>query len=206
MKEGDKGRTSLLERSLSWEVHLQENRYIFSEGSWYEISSAFYTLISDYFTKRVIDTSLLLPIPTKRKIKESEYNKEICVALKGRYLFDLGHSDAKLKYIGKDKDEVCDVYDSNTNMFMHVKMGIALKQDEKLLDQFIYHLKNDKYSKANSLKPLSPPNHTILFIAVVDNGKKHVIPFFSKVTFFNVVSKSLEFTGYKCQFGFVYLP
>lgn len=223
IKEGDKGRTWLLERSLSWEVDLHANRYILSEGSWYEISPTFYALISDYFKKRVIDTSLFLPIPTKSKIKESEYNKEICDALKGRYLFDLGHIDAKLKYIGKDQNEVCDVYDCNTNTFIHVKMGksssslshlfqqgnfsgIALKQDEMLLDQFIDHLKTDNYEKANYLKPLKTSNHKILFIAVVDKGKKQDIPFFSKVTFFHVVHRSLEFAGYKCQFGFVALP
>ena len=223
IKEEGKGRSWLLERSLSWEVDLNGNRYILSEGSWYEISPTFYALINDYFKKRVIDTSVYLPTPTKSKIKESEYNKEICDAVNGRYLFDLGHVNARSKFIGKDKNEACDIYDSNTNTFIHVKMGksspslshlfqqgnfsgIALKQEAKLLDQFVNHLKVDKYKDANKLKPLIPQNYTVLFISVVEKRKKQDIPFFSKVTFFNVANKSLEFAGYKCQFGFVALP
>ncbi|NGM64189.1 DUF6119 family protein [Sphingobacterium sp. SGR-19] len=224
IKEDGRGRSWSLERALSWETDLNDNRYILSEGSWYEVSPNFYDLINSYFQKRVIDGSTLLPTPTKNKIKESEYNKEICDALKGRYLFDLGHPDAKVKYIGKDQNEACDVYDSTTNTFIHVKMGkssfslshlfqqgnfsgIVLRQDEKLLDQFIEHLQNDKYSDAAKLKPLVPSSYNILFVSVVaKNSKKLDIPFFSKVTFYNVANKSLEFAGYKCRFAFVRLP
>lgn len=225
IKDEGRGRSWLLVRSLSWETFSNGNKYILSDGSWYEVSSNFYTLINDYFQSRVIDVSKTFPSPTKSKIKESEYNKEICDAIKGCFLFDLGHSDGRLKYIGKDQNEACDIYDSNTNTFVHVKKGksssslshlfqqgnfsgMALKQDEKLLDQFIDHLKNDKYSKATTLKPLIPSNYTILFIVVVEKNKrkKQDIPFFSKVTFFHVASKSLEFAGYKCRFSYVTLP
>ncbi len=91
IKEDERGRSWPLERALSWETDFKENRYILSEGSWYEVSPNFYRLINSYFQNRVIDGSTLLPTPTKSKIMESEYNKEICDALKGRYLFDLGH-------------------------------------------------------------------------------------------------------------------
>lgn len=223
IKEGGKGRVWLLERSLSWEVDFKGNRYILSEGSWYEISPNFYALINDYFQNRVIDASKILPNPTKNKIKESEYNKEICDTLKDHYLFDLGHKDAKLKYIGKDKNEVCDVYDGSTNTFIHVKMGksssslshlfqqgnfsgITLKQNENLLKQFVEHLKNYKYRDIKKFKSYVPSNYTILFISVVEGGKKQDIPFFSKVTFYHTVSNSLELAGYECKFGYVALP
>lgn len=222
IKEGGKGTAWLLERSLSWEVDFNGNRYILSEGSWYEISLDFYTLINKYFQNRVVDTSNILPTPKLGKIKESDYNKAISDALKG-HLFDLGHENAKLKYIGKDKNEVCDVYDSKNNTFIHVKMGksssslshlfqqgnfsgIILKQDEKVLDQFIGHLRNDKYKGKHKFKPYISSDYTILFISVVEKGKKQDIPFFSKVTFYHIVSNSLELAGYKCKFGYVALP
>lgn len=217
------GRSWPLIRALAFETMLNGTKYILSEGSWYEISIDFYTLINDYFNSKVIDVSKLLPSPTKNPIKESEYNKEICKALKGRFLFDLGHKDAKLKSIGKDGNEVCDVYDTTTNTFIHVKMGksssslshlfqqgnfsgIALKQEEKLLDQFLGYLAHDGFASTATMKPLQPHLYNILFLAVVGKGKKHDIPFFSKVTFYNVTSKSLEYAGYNTKFAYVCLP
>lgn len=224
VKEGEKGRSWPLEKVLSWEINFKSNKYILSEGSWYVVSHSFHSLISTYFEDRVVKSNTILPSPNSSKIKESEYNKQICSALKGRYLFDLGHAEARLKFIGKDKNEVCDVYDSTSNTFIHVKMGksssslshlfqqgnfsgISLKQEDKLLDQFISHLKKDNYMDSGKLKPLIPSKYTILFAAVVAKSSKNLdIPFFSKVTFYNICNKSLEFAGYKCRFTFVRLP
>ncbi|MFD2744201.1 MULTISPECIES: DUF6119 family protein [Sphingobacterium] len=218
--ENGKENSWLLHRCLAWETAIQEEKFILSEGSWYEISPSFYKEVSDYFASCVADNNF--PTPSKTKIKESDYNKEICDASKNeRHLFDLGHELAKKRGLGKDNNEVCDVYDSKNRTFIHVKMGkssstlshllaqgsysgVILKQEEKILSQFNKHL-GDLGLDPLQL-PYTPNSYTIMYVSVIGATQKKEIPFFSKVTFYNMVRKSLNFAGYKCIFSFVLLP
>ena len=219
IKEGDKERSWPLYRCLSWETFYNGQKYILSEGSWYEISISFYDDVNSYFNALVVANTF--PVPSKSKIKESDYNKELSDSLVQGNLFDLGHNDAKGRSLGKDRNEACDVFDASTNTFIHVKIGksssnlshlfaqggysgIILKQDEKILDEFNQHL-----VAANGValpKPYNAASYTVLFLSVIGKRQKKDIPFFSKVTFYNIVRKSLDFGGYNCGFTYVVLP
>ncbi|CAM3647838.1 DUF6119 domain-containing protein [Sphingobacterium prati] len=219
IKEGDRERSWPLYRCLSWETFYNGHKYILSEGSWYEISISFYDEVNGYFNARVVANTF--PAPSKSKIKESDYNKELSEGLAQGHLFDLGHNDSRGRSLGKDRNEACDVFDASTNTFIHVKIGksssnlshlfaqggysgIILKQDEKILDEFNQHL-----VAANGVaipKPYNAANYTVLFVSVIGKRQKKDIPFFSKVTFYNIVRKSLDFGGYNCRFTYVVLP
>lgn len=219
IKEGDKERSWFLHRCLSWETLYNDQKYILSEGSWYEISTSFYNEVNEYFNARIVANNF--PVPSKSKIKESDYNKELSDSLAKGHLFDLGHVDAKERSLGKDRNEACDVFDASTNSFIHVKVGksssnlshlfaqggysgVILKQDEKILDEFNKHLVTD--NGVALPKPYIPNDYTVLFVSIIGKRQKKDIPFFSKVTFYNIVRKSLDYGGYKCGFTYVVLP
>ncbi|MDF2476512.1 MAG: hypothetical protein K0S24_1995 [Sphingobacterium sp.] len=219
IKEGDRERSWPLYRCLSWETSYNGQKYILSEGSWYEISTSFYDEVNGYFNARVVVNNF--PIPSKSKIRESDYNKELSDGLAQGHLFDLGHADARGRSLGRDRNEACDVFDAGSNTFIHVKIGksssnlshlfaqggysgVILKQDDKILDEFNKHLVADNGIALP--KQYQPSDYTVLFVSVIGKSQKKDIPFFSKVTFYNIVRKSLDYGGYKCRFTYVVLP
>lgn len=206
-------------KCISWETELNNNKYILSEGSWYAVADNFYQSVNDYYTSRV-NTTYTLPTPTKSKIKESEYNEEISNEEADRYLFDLGNPKSANKSFGKDKNEICDVYDSANRIFIHVKMGKSspsishlfrqaafsgqiLKQDKSYLEQFIKHLYDYGCTKGIINEPYNASEYKILYVIVLGKKQKLDIPFFSKVSFKDVSEKSLEIMGYRCEFAYV---
>lgn len=211
-----------LERCLAFETELANGKYILSEGSWYVVAPDFYKNVTDYYSSR-INTTYPLPTPTKSKIKESDYNEEISQSGTGKYLFDLGSPKAKSKSIGKDKNEVCDVYDADDRIFIHVKMGKTsssvshllrqaaysgqiLKQDENMLKAFLNHLVGYGCASTVLPQPYTASDYKILYVLVIGKKQKKDIPFFSKVSFKDVSERTLELMGYKCELTYVYLP
>lgn len=211
-----------LERCLAWETELDGGKYILSEGSWYSVAPNFYKGVTDYYDAR-INSTYILPTPSKSKIKESDYNEEICKSGTAKYLFDLGNPKSKSKSIGKDNNEVCDVYDADNHIFIHVKMGKTsssishllrqgsfsgqiLKQDETILAEFIKHLTNYGCATTVIETPYNASNYKILYVVVIGKKQRKDIPFFSKVSFKDVSERTLELMGYKCEFAHVYLP
>ncbi|MND70130.1 hypothetical protein D3C80_616280 [compost metagenome] len=82
--------------------------------------------------------------------------------------------------------------------------GVILKQDDKILDEFNKHLVADNGIALP--KEYHPSDYTVLFVSVIGKSQKKDIPFFSRVTFYNIVRKSLDYGGYKCRFTYVVLP
>lgn len=211
-----------LQRCLSWETELNNIKYILSEGSWYAVAPSFFKLVNDFYKMRVLDPHDL-PTPSKSKIKESVYNEEISDAQKDRYLFDLGNSKSKSYSIGKDRNEVCDVFDYANKIFIHVKMGKTspslshlfrqgsfsgqlLKQDLDSRKEFRKHL-TTKGCNLNAIpEPYVPSDYKVIFAVVLGKKQKKDIPFFSKVSFRDVAENNLELMGYDCKLTFVSLP
>lgn len=211
-----------LQRCLSWETEYKGNKYILSEGSWYAVAPDFFTLVNTFYADRILDPHDM-PTPSKVKIRESVYNSELSKSSKSRLLFDLGNMAAKSKSIGKDANEVCDVYDSATMTFFHVKMGKTssaishlfrqgafsgqiLTQDELMRKEFIKHLV-DYGCKATVLpEPYNPNQYQIVFALVIGKGQKKDIPFFSKVSFKDTVNNGLGLMGYTCKIAYVVGP
>lgn len=211
-----------LQRCLSWETEFNNVKYILSEGNWYAVAPPFFKLVNEFYNLRVLDPHDF-PTPSKSKIKESVYNEEISDANNDRYLFDLGNSKSKPFCIGKDKNEACDVFDSNTKTFIHVKMGKTspslshlfrqgsfsgqlLKQDINSRIEFRKHL-NTQGCNPNAIpEPYIPSDCKVTFAIVLGKTQKKDIPFFSKVSFRDVVENNLELMGYECKLTFVTLP
>jgi uncharacterized protein (TIGR04141 family) len=208
-----------IQRCLSWETDYNKDRYVLSEGSWYAVATDFFKLVNDFYINRIRD-SKDLPVPSKSKIKESDYNAELSNSSKYRYLFDLGHAASRNKSIGEDDNEVCDVYDTSTKTFFHIKMGKTspaishlfrqgaysgqiLKQDEQVREEFIQHLID--YGCTNNVisTPYTPSEYQIVFGLVIGKRQKKDVPFFSKVSFRDIAENNLELMGYGC--GIVYI-
>ncbi|MES2111872.1 MAG: DUF6119 family protein [Bacteroidota bacterium] len=208
-----------LQRCLAWETMYAGEKYILSEGSWYNVASDFFKEVNDFYLNKLI-VRKELPKPSKIKIKESDYNFEISKSGADMYLFDLGHDDGRDKSIGADQNEACDVYSAGTSTFYHVKMGKAsstishlfrqgafsgqiLKRDENVCNQFRKHL-IDYGCKAGTIPiPYVPAQYQIAFVLVLGASQKKDIPFFSKVSFKDVVQNELEMLGYQCTISFV---
>ncbi|RQO65180.1 hypothetical protein DBR43_30460 [Pedobacter sp. KBW06] len=211
-----------LQRCLSWETEYNGNKYILSEGSWYAVAPDFFSLVNKFYSERILDPHDM-PTRTDAEAKESDYNAVLSKSRKSRYLFDLGHAAAKSKSIGKDRNEVCDVYDSDTRTFFHVKMGKSsteishlfrqgafsgqiLTQDEEMRKEFLKHLV-DYGCKANILpEPYNPHQYQIVFALVIGKTQKKDIPFFSKVSFRDTINNGLGLMGYSCKIAYVLGP
>jgi uncharacterized protein (TIGR04141 family) len=211
-----------LQRCISWETDFNGIKYILSEGSWYAVAAPFFKLVDDFYKARILDPHNL-PTPTKSKIKESVYNEEISKALKGRFLFDLGNAKSKAYSLGKDKNEACDVFDTNDKTFIHVKMGKTspslshlfrqgafsgqlLKQDLTSRNEFRKHLATQGYTVNVITEPYVPAQYKVVFALVLGKKQKKNIPFFSKVSFRDAAENILELMGYDCKLTFVMLP
>jgi len=211
-----------LQRCVAWETEIKGNKYILSEGSWYSVAFDFFKQVNDFYLTRVIDPHDL-PTPSNSKIKESDYNLELSKSHKDKHLFDLGHANSSTKSIGKDQNEVCDVYDPLNRTFIHTKMGKTspaishllrqgaysghiLKQHEASRNEFINHLVD--YGCKNNIisDPYVPSDYNILFALVIGKTQKKDMPFFSKVSFRDVAENTLELIGYKCNLVYVVCP
>lgn len=210
-----------LERCIAWETDHKGSRYILSEGSWYAVAPDFFESVNNFYLAHLIDNDF--PTPTKSKIDECDYNKEVADAKPDRYLFDLGHPDSKTKSIGKDENEVCDIYDAGSSTYIHVKKGKssptishlfrqgaysaeALRLDVASRTEFISHLVDYGCSSGIIPLPYSPGNYNVLFALLIGKRQKKDMPFFSKVSFKDLAENTIELTGSKCNITYVQTP
>lgn len=208
-----------LQRCLAWETELAGEKFILSEGSWYNVAADFFTEVNNFYLSKLTERKEI-PKPSKSKIKESDYNEEIANSSTTMYLFDLGHASSRKKHLGTDANEACDVYDTKTRTFYHVKMGkassdishllrqgafsgIILKREYQVCQQFIKHLKDYGCNPDVIPLPYTPGNYQIAFVLVLGDRQKKDIPFFSKVSFRDLAQNNLELLGYTCSIAFV---
>lgn len=212
-----------LQRCLSWETEMNGTKYILSEGSWYEVAPSFFKEIEDFYQARILDRHDF-PLASKSKIKESDYNNEICTAKStDRFLFDLGNPKSSTMSMGKARNEICDVFDIATRTFIHVKMGKtspslshlfrqgsfsgqSLKRDEPNRKEFDSHLTAYGCAPNFISTPYLPSDYKIIFGLVLGKKQKKDIPFFSKVSLKNVLENDLEILGYDCKLTYIMLP
>jgi uncharacterized protein (TIGR04141 family) len=208
-----------LQRCIAWEATYGREKYILSEGSWYNVASSFFKEVNDFYLSK-LTVRKDLHKPSKIKIKENDYDFEVSKSSADMYLFDLGHEKGRDKYIGTDRNEVCDVYNVGTHTFYHVKMGKAssdishlfrqgafsgqiLKRDENICKQFSQHLTDYGCKQGTIPIPYAPVQYQIAFVLVLGAAQKKDIPFFSKVSFKDVLQNELEILGYQCTLSFV---
>lgn len=209
-----------LNRCLVWETNKGITKYILSEGTWYKVDEQFYNSINIFFNEHV-KPNTRLPLMPAEKLRESKYNYMTCAKDTNLHLFDLGHSDSKHRSIGKDRNEICDIFDSSTNSFFHIKCGKASADISHLFRQGVFSgraLKAD-IDQFNLFKgylaecgckqevipnTYNPSDYKIIFAIILEQNQTENIPFFSKVSFKDAVELTLEMIGYKCEFQYIH--
>jgi len=206
-------------RCIIWEADgPSDNKFILSEGSWYEIDKDFYGNVKQFFAARQISDETLLKANAGEK--EADYNKRISDSQEKYYLFDLGHETAKNKSIGKDKNELCDILDVGNKRFIHIKIGKkspdlghlfrqgtfsaeVLKIQPEIREEVRGHLENYGISQTFIPQNFIPNEFTVTFGVILGDNQKKQIPFFSMLSFKDAVEKTIEMMGYKCNFTFI---
>ncbi|HHF7348601.1 TPA: DUF6119 family protein [Legionella feeleii] len=209
-----------LNRCLVWETNKDDSKYILSEGTWYRVDTEFYNSVNKFFKAHVKPNSRLPTMPSQRII-ESEYNYMACNSDTDLHLFDLGHAASRHRSIGKDRNEICDIFDSSAKSFFHVKLGKASVDISHLLRQGIFSgraLKADT-EQFNLFKgylaecgcipevipsTYNPSDYKIVFAIILDQSQTEDIPFFSKVSFKDAAELTLEMMGYNCEFQYIH--
>lgn len=204
-------------RCIGWETEREDSKFILSEGTWYKIENNFYHEVQTYFADRVQAELYLPPVPEDNK-RESDYNAFACRQNPSYYLFDLGHSSARMKHFGGN--EFCDIFDASRNRFIHIKpgkhspdishllrqgafSGTSLKLETKIAEQFRAHLNDYNCPTSAVPTPFSPSQFKIVFVVILASNQTRDIPFFSKVSFMDTSKLTLEILGYSCQFGYL---
>lgn len=208
-------------KCLVWETGLNGDRkFVLSEGTWYEINKSFYKETERFFSDRVVDVEVAGLPEADIGETEAEYNDKAAKSSEDYYLFDLGVASSRTKSIGRDKNELCDIFDVKEKWFVHIKRGktsdklshlfrqgvfsgAALKRDKEIRSEVNKHLRGFGCQEAEIKDDFNPAKYTVLFGAIVPGHLKQDIPFFSKVSFRDSTELSLELIGYKCYFTFI---
>jgi uncharacterized protein (TIGR04141 family) len=111
-------------RTIVAERQRSGRRYVLSGGEWFEIEKSFVDRINNRVQK-ITSANLGLPAAKAGQV-EGEYNKG--AARKGLYC-----ADKKLPRIDGDRIELCDLYESSSRSFVHVKWW---KSSQKLSHLF----------------------------------------------------------------------
>jgi uncharacterized protein (TIGR04141 family) len=207
-----------LSRCIVWEVEIDGNKYILSDGDWFKVDSHFYESVTKFFDDHVGDLGLS-KFPGDIT-KESDYNSFLCQSTTNMYLFDLGHKESRNRYITADQNEICDVFDGAAKRFIHIKIGkssasishllrqgvfsgTTLKMDSEALTIFRQYLEVDNDASDLTSQPYTPSDYEIVFAVVLDEKQSRDVPFFSKVSFRDATELHLEMMGYRCRFGYI---
>jgi uncharacterized protein (TIGR04141 family) len=207
-------------KCICWETNgIGTDKFILSEGSWYKVDSSFYTKVEDFYKSRKIPAFLDAPEAVD---KEKDYNKRISSSLANAQLFDLGCVEAKNKWFGPDKNEVCDIFDVAGKRLIHVKAGKSSSDLSHLFRQAVFSSSTLKQSLINRtlvqqhlsdggcnsdlMANYTPQSFKVDFIVMLKHNQNEDIPFFSKVSMKDAFEQSLEMMGHVCSLSFVKAP
>lgn len=210
-----------LKQCLSWEISRKNIKYILSDGIWYKIDDDFYKSISNFFKQRSKINTRFKSL-SNLTTKEALINHAFCQQDEHLHLFDLGHPEARHRYITSDGNEICDIYDSKYKTFYHIKFGKnspdishvlrqgifsakILKIDSNQRDCFINYLVQCGCDRNIISLPFNTFEYTIVFGVLLYSNQEADIPFFSKVSFKDATENLIEIMGYKCEFQYIYI-
>lgn len=198
---------------MSWSVYkclyveasYKDKQYFLNEGQWYCIENDFVNEVNSFYEEMPLYS---VPLPDYDVPLEDAYNKKLVDSDKEKYFL----LDKKLIHISRSSFEVCDVLTSDKKL-LHVKnaKGSALLSHlfnqglvsaECLKDVELRKQINNKLSDACKLDESSnfrAEDYEVVYVIAKPNStKRPSIPFFSKVSLKNVVSR-LSLMGYKCS-------
>ncbi|MBP5518579.1 MAG: TIGR04141 family sporadically distributed protein [Bacteroidales bacterium] len=193
-------------RCISADFEYQDQRYLLNDGIWYKLHRDFVEAINTYYRETAITKDLELSDyninseATYNDTAAKEHPDILCLM------------DRKLKRIGGDPIEVCDLY-SKDKRLIHVKHYTGSSVLSHLFNQGLVSAESifDKTFRSkvqNKLKEgfeiaagneFKASDYEVVFVIAKNDVKRNElpeIPFFSKVTFRNVANK-LKMYGYK---------
>lgn len=207
---------------MSWSVYkclyveasYKDKQYFLNEGQWYCIENDFVNEVNSFYEEMPLYS---VPLPDYDVPLEDDYNKKLVDSDKEKYFL----LDKKLIHISRSSFEVCDVLTSDKKL-LHVKnakgsavlshlfnqglVSAECLKDVKLRKQINTQL-NDAY-KLNETSNFRAEDYEVVYVIAKQNfDKRPSIPFFSKVSLKNVVSR-LSLMGYKysiCGVPFTYV-
>ncbi len=203
-------------KCLVFDLVLNDQQYILTEGSWYNVNRDFHTSVDRYYNGHVV--ALGFPEAIEDEWEES-YNARIAeildLELFDRDLFSLPGSNTRF--------ELCDLLDISGKL-IHVKsrskgsssLGYLFRQGEWSAEVFLREpavreeIIRRLGAKQRSLSGLpssdrpDPREFTVCFavISLASRQGGFDIPFFSKVSFQHEAQK-LETLGFRVEIGFV---
>lgn len=193
-------------RSLLLEV-MSKDAHILTTGDWYEVSKDFVAEISTRFDKIVSDSAsgcpIKLPKQKKALTREDEYNADVAKTLK----IELFDKKSLTTGTGASPVEPCDLLDTKTGTFIHVKIGrkssaLSHLYSQGLVATFTFldeGRARDKVRERPAAKkakllqePIQPSKLTTVF-AIIDKPppktKPWRLPFFSMLVASNVTER-----------------
>lgn len=192
-------------KCLYVEVAYKNKLYFLNEGKWYCIENDFVNEVNAFYENMSLYSDKL---PDYDVLLENTYNKKLVDSDKEKFFL----LDKKLIHISRSSFEVCDVLTSDKKL-LHVKnakgsavlshlfnqglVSAECLKDVKLRKQVNTQL-SDVYKLDETSNFRAEDYEVVYVIAKQNSGKRPSIPFFSKVSLRNVVSR-LSLMGYKCS-------
>jgi len=198
-------------RTVVAEMDVGSQTFVLNDGKWYQIDSSFLDGVNRFIQALKPSST---PLPLYADQDEEKYNARAATNSKGKLiLFDQKFpKDSPYGQI-----EVCDLY-STARQLIHVKRYRAsealshlfnqgfvsaelLAQDPNFREQFSTLLP-EALRIADPKAPLTPQDIEVAYAIIFAYGKKHRLPFFSRVTLRNTV-RALSRLGFRVSLTFV---
>jgi uncharacterized protein (TIGR04141 family) len=198
---------------LITEVTYNQIKYILSEGSWFEISPAYYAKVDTAFQRILHSRAEYKHIGVTRYGNESDYLANYSVTANEIIL------DRQLVYTygSNNSIEPCDIYNTK-RQFIHVKDGGASSKlshlfnqgfvsasafvgDQKFRQDVKSKLATKPHISATITSPLVTNDYTIIY-RILKRGTSFNLPFFTKIVV-NETSKKIKLMGYKFKLEWV---
>lgn len=184
-------------RFLNYETEYNSQRYVFTLSNWYKVDADYYRGLYNYCSQ--IQESATPFVDCQPAENEGEYNDRLVKSNSDLILFD---KDLVYSDISRSGIEPCDVFNTRTNEFIHVKFRESSSTLSHLFAQgrvSSNSLRRDKTFRKNlrsklkakrDIIPLenrdfNPGKYTITYAIIEAKDRKFVdaLPFFSLVNF-----------------------
>lgn len=212
--------------SLFFQIVLDEEQYVLSEGQWYRVDLDFNLEVTNFFDSYVDLNSTWIDADKNltrykndnkdRNYFEEAYILELAKTLPNSVVFDLGASpDMRVQ----GEYEFCDLYDHENNEIIHLKVGKKSSMISHLLRQAGTNItlfknenryRNEVISKISEklgigkkgLKQKIGTSRIVLGI-LIKESEFNDIPFFSRVSFMALMKSELKMLNNEVAVRFI---
>lgn len=208
-ENGDRGPYWKIYKCLIADINHNGHQYVLNDGKWYEYDDNYAAEVNSYYNDAPIFD---VPMPTCRLYptpeKEGAYNRRAALAMNDAIKWDC----ELINPFSETPFELCDIFDRQTNSFIHIKKDTGSAALSHLflqgsvsgelvrIDTVRRQILDRKHEMADSIDEHSfaASSYTIVYGIIEKdnpNSDRPKIPFFSKVSF-RQVATNLNLCGY----------